>query len=423
MVKIALVADSLPGLHQRWSGAELVCLRLGEGLRENGHDVLFMTPPFDTEADIRNAYPIATPFLQRGLWSGIFPLDLVAVGQALALFRRERPNLVHLHSKRLFVSALLAGTILGIPAILTVLDYNLVCLQNNLRTPRGQICFGGDDASCARCVGLARPTKSSAKTWARRMLVMCRRRLYRRFSVQLLAAIITLSRTSKTRLETHGVPGDKISVIYHYSLPGRDQISYAPTISSNSHTVLFVGSLYEHKGLHVVIDAMRQVVNQIPESRLLVIGTSEDHLYRHRLQDLISDLGLQQSVEFLGQRDNEEVMGFIDASDVVVVAEQWPSDFGPVILVEALSCGKPVVAGRIGSAPEFIEDGRNGYLVDHDQPEQFAERLTCLLQRPGLAQAMGEAAMRSVDFLRQRDWLKQVGRLYESVVAKKNERG
>jgi len=101
---------------------------------------------------------------------------------------------------------------------------------------------------------------------------------------------------------------------------------------------------------------------------------------------------------------------------MVVVPEQWPSDFGPLILVEAMALAKPVVASKIGAIPEFIKDGINGFLVEHNQPEQFAKKIIWLSNNKATAKTMGQRAKETAQFLFNQDQNGKVFDLYNNVL-------
>ena len=79
---------------------------------------------------------------------------------------------------------------------------------------------------------------------------------------------------------------------------------------------------------------------------------------------------------------------------------QWPKEFGPVILLETMAMGKPVITSGIGAVEEFVKHGRNGFIVDDFRsPAAFAKSIQQILDSPGTALQMGERARESVDDL------------------------
>lgn len=143
--------------------------------------------------------------------------------------------------------------------------------------------------------------------------------------------------------------------------------------------LLFVGFINYNKGVDVLLAAMSQLAARRPSARLLLVGGS---LYRstrrqeERLRALVTSLGLDDRVRFLGRRPPDEVAGLMAESAAVVLPSRAES-FGAV-LVEALACGTPVVATRCGG-PEDIVTEEVGELVPVGDPEALAAALDRVL--------------------------------------------
>lgn len=413
-MRICLVADALPGFHQTWSGAELLSWRLGQMLQEEGHNVSFITTKFNYKHDSEPIYQVSTPLCNIRPFLGHFIIDIFALLGSINALKKLRPDVVHLCTHDLFLPVLMGAKILGIPVVLTVPDYLIICPINILIKPDGEVCTSFHGAQCARCVQF-----KLLPIWLKKLVFYYRATLFKKF-VSKIDAIITLSQTSKARLEQYGLPGDKIKVIYHYQLEAKTIDTRISTGSSRIPTILFVGSLHKHKGSHIVIEAMSYIVNPIPNVRLIVVGTGKDEQYKARIRDMVDRFRLEKHIEFLGQRENEEILQLVSQGDVVVVPEQWPSDFGPMILVEAKALGKPIVASRIGGIPEFIRDGVDGFCVTHNQPEEFAQKIIWVLQHKNEAQAIGDKARQSTAFLYNNEPAKEIINVYRSVIALRN---
>jgi glycosyltransferase involved in cell wall biosynthesis len=94
----------------------------------------------------------------------------------------------------------------------------------------------------------------------------------------------------------------------------------------------------------------------------------------------------------LGTRsDVPELLGL---ADTLVLSSKMEAN--PVSILEGLACGKPVVAPRVGSIPETVHHGENGFLVDPNDPEQLADGIEKLLTDPALARRMGKIGRNSV---------------------------
>ena len=85
---------------------------------------------------------------------------------------------------------------------------------------------------------------------------------------------------------------------------------------------------------------------------------------------------------------------------MVVVPEQWFSEFGPVILIESKLANKPVVASKIGSIPEYVRDGVDGILSQHNLPDDFSEAIISLLRDKDMAVKMGKSLSERIEVVR-----------------------
>lgn len=161
--------------------------------------------------------------------------------------------------------------------------------------------------------------------------------------------------------------------------------------------ILSVGRIEPLKGLDILLRAL-PILGERPHTRVLIAGAdsySDDELNSEsvseqaRLETLSQQLGLGDSVSFLGPVEHELLPTYYNAADVCVIPSFYES-FGMVAL-EAMACGTPVVASRVGGLQVTVRDGLTGYLIPWQCPEPFAERLEVLLGNPALARGLGAA--------------------------------
>ena len=135
------------------------------------------------------------------------------------------------------------------------------------------------------------------------------------------------------------------------------------------------------KGIEILIRAFREIVSQYPQGRLLIVG---DGPHKNTLRTLTENLKLENSVTFCGYMDNPFVA--LSISDIYCHISLQEA-LGHAIL-EAMICGKPVVAARIGGIPEIIRSGENGVLVEPNE-DSVSEGLLYLIRNPVVAQRLG----------------------------------
>jgi N-acetyl-alpha-D-glucosaminyl L-malate synthase BshA len=139
--------------------------------------------------------------------------------------------------------------------------------------------------------------------------------------------------------------------------------------------VVFIGSLVKQKGVDVLLRAFKKVAARHGDAELLIVGDGRE---RRSLEKLSRELGIK--ARFLGSlRDVDEGL----AGSAVLVLPSRKEGFGLVIL-EAMRSGIPVVATRVGGIPEIVKDGKNGLLVEKEDPSALAEAIIKVLEDEAL---------------------------------------
>ncbi len=179
--------------------------------------------------------------------------------------------------------------------------------------------------------------------------------------------------------------------------------------------LLFVGRVEPLKGIDILLGAATELEDE-RECRVLVIGgdSSAQEGEMAHLRHLASRLGISDRVTFLGAVAHERLPYFYSAADVCVVPSFYES-FGLVAL-EAMACGTPVVASRVGGLASTVRDGETGYLIPWRCPEPFAERIELLLDNEQLRSAFGTAARESVERYRWANVAEAVLDLYRELI-------
>ncbi|MGB2669809.1 MAG: glycosyltransferase family 4 protein, partial [Candidatus Acidiferrum sp.] len=147
-----------------------------------------------------------------------------------------------------------------------------------------------------------------------------------------------------------------------------------------------------YKGMDTLITALPRLLTRWPELQLLAVGDGDDRAW---LQDLAEKNGVNRHVHFLSRVTNEELIACYAACEMFALPSRGEG-FGLVYL-EAMACGKPVIGGAHGGAPEVIEDGVTGYLVPYGDAPQLATSIETLLSDPAMAQRMGARGRQRVD--------------------------
>jgi D-inositol-3-phosphate glycosyltransferase len=177
--------------------------------------------------------------------------------------------------------------------------------------------------------------------------------------------------------------------------------------------LLFIGRIEPLKGIDVLIRAASQLDGKF---QLLVVGGDEkDAQKTHDLHVLAEEVGVEGKVVFGDAVPHDELPRYYNAASICVVPSYYES-FGLVAL-EAMACGVPVIASRVGGLKETVQDGRTGYLVPWRCPEPFAERLDLLLTNEPLRKSLGEEARQVAERYRWPVIAEQVEDVYHDLVS------
>ena len=151
-----------------------------------------------------------------------------------------------------------------------------------------------------------------------------------------------------------------------------------------------VGRMQRWKGMHVFVEAMALVIKKVPDCQGVIVGGvfKLEPEYEPWLRERIKALGMEEKIRMVGMQRN--VPEWMQAMDVFVHASEL-EPFGMVV-IEAMSLGKPVVATRPGGPVEIITDGSDGQLVTWNKPDELAEAILKFLLDPEWACSVGERA-------------------------------
>ena len=149
--------------------------------------------------------------------------------------------------------------------------------------------------------------------------------------------------------------------------------------------ILFAGRLSYQKGVEATLQALRLVVDAVPEAVLFVVGSGYEYA-----SGLIDKLGLRDNIVLAGSVSREEMRLYYHLSDAVIMPSLCLETFGMVAL-EAMACSKPVIGTVFGGVREVVQDGVTGYIVNPLRTKDFADKMIALLANPKHAQTLGEA--------------------------------
>jgi glycosyltransferase involved in cell wall biosynthesis len=203
---------------------------------------------------------------------------------------------------------------------------------------------------------------------------MVKRRLNERAFASATRLVTWCQWAAYSLVEDYGVPLDKINVIP----PGVDLNLFRPSLlgkQSERVRILFVGGQFERKGGHDLLEAARGLGDQVELD--IVTGPEAPAI----------PVGVRARVHHGLKPQSEKLVALYRAADIFVLPSR--GDCMPQAVIEAIACGLPVVATRVGAIPEMVTDGVNGYLVPAREPRALAEAIGALVRYPGRRHPMG----------------------------------
>jgi glycosyltransferase involved in cell wall biosynthesis len=302
-------------------------------------------------------------------------LNLKGIWRFFSYLRRFQPDVIHAHMFHASILARLARFTTGIPAVCTIHN-EIECSQR----------------------------KNSAS---------CREWLFRMTDAAATRTTAVSERVRQRYVENKIVPPHRITVIEN----GVDSGQFRPDAERRdrdrtglnwhgSFVWLAAGRLVYAKDYTNLIEAFRKVHHEFPESRLAIAGNGP---LRRQIEELIGHHGLQSAVWLFGLRS--DVSRLMNACDAFVMSSAWEG--GPLVLLEAAACARPLVATEVGLAPLIVIPDKTGILVPPRSPVALAKAMAQLMSFPlNQREQMGLTARQEV---LERFELESVHRRYQNL--------
>lgn len=224
-------------------------------------------------------------------------------------------------------------------------------------------------------------------------------------------AVTAISTYTAGRLRRQVPAADPVIIPFGATVEPGEAAPPPPRAPGGAFELLFAGRLVERKGVHLLLDALA-ALRDGPPVLLHVVGDGPE---RPRLEARAGELGLGAAVTFHGfvpREGLEHRMATCDAFVLPAVVDAKGDTEGlGVVLLEAMSYGRPVVASAAGGIVDIVRDGRNGILVPPGEAAALTEAIRRLMSDTAGARAMGEAGRR--DVAEGFSWEVIVGRLAE----------
>jgi glycosyltransferase involved in cell wall biosynthesis len=320
----------------------------------------------------------------------------------------EAPEVVHVNHL-LFHSP---GSIewvrrLGAPVVFSLHDFYLACPLLHLRKSSGELCSGPlGGRECGRTCFAAEGTQSELR-WGLRLVYL--RRLLR-----MASQVLCPSRYVASFFQEFGVEAQRLQVVPNgLWIESNPSAREEPPPAEGPHVLklAFLGAVVAHKGLHIVVEALR--LARLPAVRLLVLGPCPEPGYVSKLrQQALRIAGLE--IDWHGPYETAELPRHLADLDAALIPSQCPETFS-FTAREALSCGCPVILARLGALAEIVREGENGFTFTHNRPEELA-RLLARLKESDMLRRRLRAGARATSFLSLPEHAESVRAVYQRAV-------
>jgi len=188
-----------------------------------------------------------------------------------------------------------------------------------------------------------------------------------------------------------------------YPRPNKDELKAAYCINSK-YVVLFIGRFAEKKGIPYLIEAMPGIIRSMQNVSLILCGDGD---LRKTYEKIVDALGMSEHIKFAGFVSDSEKIDYIGLADIIVIPsiidKSGDTEGLPVVILESLAAGKPIIASDVSGIKDVIIDGFNGHLVSPQNSKQIEEKILMLLNNNTHREFISENALKTSE---NYDWSK-----------------
>lgn len=359
-LRVLLLANTLPPRDVSGVGEQV--LQLAAGLHARGHEVEVVGRA------------------EHGLRASKLLFPVTAIGRLARAVRRFRPHVVQVHESDGALAALwLRLRRRGLdprPALWALLQVSYAEERRAIRPLT---------APDGRVLGRPGAVERRFRRWKAPVQI-----LLGRLTARLADRVLCPSeRTAEEISRDYGVADVRVLPNVTAGLDRPAEPSSADLLEDAAGAVLFVGRLRLRKGVEVLLEALRGLPDA-PE--LLIVGDGE---HRQALEIRAAELGLADRVRFLGRCDAPQVRELLSRACALVVPSIYEGM--PLVVLEAMEAGLPVIASQVSGIPEVVVDGETGWLVPPEDPPALTTALADLTGDPEEARRRGAAGRRRLD--------------------------
>jgi glycosyltransferase involved in cell wall biosynthesis len=344
------------------------------------------------------AMSLDRPFLHHERLEALFTHALLST----------KPDVVHfLHLVGLSPRLVPIARALGAPVVLELQDFYFACPVVHLRKRSGELCSGPDGGrECATTCFGGDGDPAALTRWGLRSAFF-------RGLLGMAQGIVCPSEYVASFFTRFGADPDRVHVLPNGIVlePQASATDLPAPRQQGALNIAFVGTVVAHKGVHVIIEALRHA--RLPAVTLTVIGSVADQHYARSLRAQAAEIGGLR-LRLYGEYEPGILPHLLRETDCVVTPSLVP-EAGPITPREALACGVPVVSTRLGALPEIVIDGVNGMTFNHERPAELAAIFRRLNEDEALVHQLRQGA-RATDLPTIGTRASAIRRLYEKAI-------
>ncbi|MFD3765984.1 MULTISPECIES: glycosyltransferase [Paenibacillus] len=393
------------------AGTERVVMNLSSMSQKNGHQVKVIS--YSSYPDSFYDQKIGEILFKEFIYNGVSIIAFKSLNEIVDLnislwntqfseftkfiLLRELPDIIHItHFMRVGEFAKSAQE-LGIPYIVTLTDFYLLCPKVVLTTTSGELCAGpAKGSTCHKlCSELPSELISTRLETAKEIL----NNAHKILAPSVFVAEIFLRE----------MPQLDIQVIHHGISNNFTKKNKKIYSSKAVITFCYAGSITKHKGVHLLIDAFKRI--EANNVKLNIFGSVADQDYFNYIVNEIKD---DSRIQYCGQYSNEEIGDIFSNIDMLIIPSICYESYS-LVLHEALKSRVPVIASNIGSIPENIMNGINGLTFKFNDSVDLMRKMNDIATNPEQINTFkNNIKERLIPFIEQEAY--NYGKLYNEVI-------
>lgn len=366
-MKIALCSDYF---YPKIGGITVHIENLAKKLRERGHETIIITRVADFNDEVHGLNVVRI----NSLFHSYQTLDIPQIDELEEILKKEKPDIIHAHHAFSPISlfSLVLGKKLGIKTVLTNHSIQFLYDFNYFWKPSSFILF---------------PLKQYINSADKIIAVS-----------KAAATFISYFTDKEVKIIPNGVNVEE----------------FAPRVKKfDGRSVLFVGRFVFRKGIHLLLEAMKQVIDEKSEAELTIAGSG---YLSPVLKTFLKTLNLKNNIFIRENLNKSELINLYHKANVFVLPSVFGESFG-IVLLEAMASKTPVVATAQGGIQEIVKHMKTGLLVKRNEIKGLAKSILTLLKDEELSKRISTKAFREV---KKYDWkivVKRIEETYEETLS------